>query len=144
MALKHPRRRRVVDSNRLAFFRAVMKAGRERPQQVTADGPAHREAAGLKRMNTLLRNVGRALDGTTVRGTRIYGPRRLKGFSNRFSRLFQLADLLPRLVRVAVQTNPLPNCPSALAGSPTIFTTAITVKFQMGSKMAKKGLDNLK
>ena len=59
-------------------------------------------------MNTVLGNVKRALDGTYHAWGQKYAPRYLAEFSYRFNRRYQLADLVPRLAHVAVQTPPLP------------------------------------
>ena len=56
----------------------------------------------------MLGNVKRALDGTYHAWGQKYAPRYLAEFSYRFNRRYQLADLVPRLAHVAVQTPPLP------------------------------------
>ena len=75
------------------------------------------EASGLGWVNTVLGNVKRALDGTYHAWGQKYAPRYLAEFSYRFNRRYQLADLIPRLAHVAVQTPPLPYRLLTVAGT---------------------------
>ena len=60
-------------------------------------------------MITLAGKVKRAIDGTYHACAPRYAGRYLAEFTYRFNRRYKLADLVPRLVYVAVRTPPLPN-----------------------------------
>ena len=109
--------RAVVYSDGLACFRGVEEAGCEHRPRVTGGGPGSCEASGLGWVNTVLGNVKRALDGTYHAWGQKYAPRYLAEFSYRFNRRYQLADLVPRLAHVAVQTPPLPYRLLTVAGT---------------------------
>ena len=68
-------------------------------------------------MITLAGNVKRAIDGTHRACGPRYAGRYLDEFAYCFNRRYELADLVPRLVYVAVRTPPLPNRPLTLAGT---------------------------
>ena len=116
-AHRHLRRETVVYSDGLACFRGVEEAGCEHRPRVTGGGPGSCEAPGLGWVNTVLGNVKRALDGTYHAWGQKYAPRYLAEFSYRFNRRYQLADLVPRLAHVAVQTPPLPYRLLTVAGT---------------------------
>ena len=116
-AHRHLRRETVVYSDGLACFRGVEEAGCEHRPRVTGGGPGSCEASGLGWVNTVLGNVKRALDGTYHAWGQKYAPRYLAEFSYRFNRRYQLADLVPRLAHVAVQTPPLPYRLLTVAGT---------------------------
>ena len=97
--------------------RGVEEAGCEHRPRVTGGGPGSCEASGLGWVNTVLGNVKRALDGTYHAWGQKYAPRYLAEFSYRFNRRYQLADLVPRLAHVAVQTPPLPYRLLTVAGT---------------------------
>ena len=75
------------------------------------------ETPGLSCVDTLLGNVKRAIKGTHHARAARYAGRYLAEFAYRFNRRYKLADLVPRLVYVAVCTPPLPNRPLAVAGT---------------------------
>ena len=116
-AHRHLRRETVVYSDGLACFRGVEEAGCEHRPRVTGGGPGSCEAPGLGWVNTVLGNVKRALNGTYHAWGQKYAPRYLAEFSYRFNRRYQLADLVPRLAHVAVQTPPLPYRLLTVAGT---------------------------
>lgn len=84
---------------------------------MTGGGKGSCETPGLSWVNTLLGNVKRAIDGTYHACEARYAGRYLAEFANRFNRRYELADLVPRLVYVAVRTPPLPDRLLALAGT---------------------------
>ena len=83
----------------------------------TQHGPACCEVPGLGWVNTLLGNVKRAIDGSYHACASRYAGRYLAEFAYRFNRRYELADLVPRLVDVAVRTPPLPERLLTLAGT---------------------------
>ena len=78
---------------------------------------AARKTPVLSWVNTLLGNVKRAIDGTYHACEARYAGRYLAEFAYRFNRRYELADLVPRLVYVAVRTPPLPDRLLTLAGT---------------------------
>ena len=116
-AHRHLWRETVVYSDGLVCFRGVEEAGCEHRPQVTGGGPGSCETPGLGWVNTVLGNVKRALNGTYHAWGQKYAPRYLAEFSYRFNRRYQLADLVPRLAHVAVQTPPLPYRLLTVAGT---------------------------
>ena len=73
--------------------------------QVSADGRPER--LRLSRVNTLLGDVKRAIDGTYHACSSRYAGRYLAEFGYRSNRRYQLVDLLPRLAYVAALSAPL-------------------------------------
>ncbi len=107
----------LVRSDGQACFRGVQAAGCEHQAQVTGGGKGSCETPGLSWVNTLLGNVKRAIDGTYHACDSRYAGRYLAEFAYRFNRRYVLADLVPRLVYVAVRTPPLPDRLLTLAGT---------------------------
>ena len=107
----------LVCSDGLACFRGVQAAGCAHQAQVAGGGKGSCETPGLSWVNTLLGNVKRAIDGTYHACAPHYAGRYLAEFLCRFNRRYELTDLVPRLVYVAVRTPPLPDRLLALAGT---------------------------
>ena len=116
-AERHLRAGTLVRSDGLACFRGVQAAGCQHQAQVTGGGKGSCETPGLSWVNTLLGNVKRAIDGTYHACDGRYAGRYLAEFSYRFNRRYELADLVPRLVYVAVRTPPLPDRLLTVAGT---------------------------
>ena len=85
--------------------------------QVTGGGKGSCETPGLSWGNTLLGNVQRAIDETGHACKARYAGRYLSEFAYRFNRRYELADLAPRLVCVAVRTPLLPGRLLTVAGT---------------------------
>ena len=98
---------RVV-SDGLAWFNGVSGVGRSHDKVVVRSGKAAVERPEFRWVNTILGNVKNAMRGTyhTVRPK--YARRHLSEFEHRFNRRFDLPDIVPRLVYVALRTLPLP------------------------------------
>ena len=107
----------VVRSDGLRCFRGVQAAGCEHKPRITRGGKGSCVTPGLRWFNTLLGNVKRVIDGTYHACAPPYAGRYLAEFAYRFNRLYQLADLVPRLAYVAVRTPPLPYRLLTLAGT---------------------------
>ena len=116
-AEQHLQEGTLVRSDGLACFRGVQAAGCEHQAQVTGGGKGSCETPGLSWVNTLLGNVKRAIDGTYHACDSRYAGRYLAEFAYRFNRRYVLADLVPRLVYIAVRTPPLPDRLLTLAGT---------------------------
>ena len=108
--VKHKLMQAMVErSDGLSCFRGVEDAGCEHKPRVTGGGKGSCEMPGLTRVNTLLGNVKRAIDGTYHACDPKYVGRYLAEFAYRFNQRYQLADLVPRLAYVAARTPPLPH-----------------------------------
>ena len=92
----------VLDS----CFNGVTAAGCVR------DGDRRRESRGrrpeFRWVNTILGNIKNALCGTYHAVRPKYAQRYLAEFEYRFNRRFDLPDIIPRLVYVALRTPPMP------------------------------------
>ena len=71
-------------------------------------GKAGCEVPGLLRVNTILGNVKRSLDGTYHHFEAHYATRYLAEFQYRFNRRYDLAAMLQRLLQAAATALPLP------------------------------------
>ena len=83
-------------------------AGCSHHKVVVGGGKAGVERPEIRWVNTILGNVKNAMLGTyhTVRPK--YAQRYLAEFEYRFNRRFDLPDIIPRLVYVALRTPPMP------------------------------------
>ena len=99
---------RVV-SDGTACFAQVTHMGATHERYVTGSGRQAAQMPAFKWVNTVLGNVKTALSGTyhSVAYAK-YAARYLAEFAYRFNRRFDLAAMLPRLLRAAVTTRPLP------------------------------------
>ena len=71
-------------------------------------GKAAVERPEFRCVNTILGNVKNAMRGTYHAVRPKYAQRYLWEFEYRFNRRFDLLDIIPRLVHVALQTPPMP------------------------------------
>ena len=107
-ARKHLSPECTVVSDGLPAFRGIDRAGYAHRPQVTGGGPDSARNPAFLWVNTLLGNVKNALHGTYHSVREKHLPRYLAEFCYRFNRRFQLEDLLPRFMYVALRTPPLP------------------------------------
>ena len=98
---------RVV-SDGLACFHGVSAAGCAHDKVVVGGGRAAVERPELRWVDTILGNVESALRGTCHAVRPKYAQRYLAEFEYRFNRRFDLPDIIPRLVYVALRTPPMP------------------------------------
>ena len=98
---------RVV-SDGLACFHGVTAAGCVHESVVVGSGKAAVERPEFRWVNTILGNIKNALRGTYHAIRPRYAQRYLSEFEYRFNRRFDLPDIIPRLVYVALRTPPMP------------------------------------
>ena len=96
-----------VLSDGLACFN-VTAAGCVHEPMVTGGGKAAVERPEFRWVNTILGNIKNALCGTYHAVRPKYAQRYLAEFEYRFNRRFDLPDIIPRLVYVALRTPPMP------------------------------------
>ena len=99
----------VKDSGRLRW--AGLLSWRHRgglPPVVVGSGKAAVERPEFRWVNTILGNIKNALRGTYHAIRPKYAQRYLSEFEYRFNRRFDLPDIIPRLVYVALRTPPMP------------------------------------
>ena len=93
----------------LHYFSQVIHAGATHERHVTGGGRQAAKRGEFRWVNTMLGNLKTALSGTYHSFDHAkYGARYLAEFSYRFNRRFDLAAMVPRLLRAAVTTKPLP------------------------------------
>ena len=107
----------VVRSDGLRCVRGVQAAGCEHQPRIAGGGKGSCETPGLRWVNTLLGDAKRASDGTYHDRAPQYAGRYLAELAYRFTRRYQLADLVPHLAYVAVHTPPLAYRLLTLAGT---------------------------
>ena len=107
-AQQHLRTGTRVVSDGLACFGGVTTAGCVHEPIVTGGGKAAVERPEFRWVNTMLGNVKNALCGTYHAVRPKYAQRYLAEFEYRFNRRFDLPDIIPRLVYVALRTPPMP------------------------------------
>ena len=98
---------RVV-SDGLACFHGVTAPGCVHEPVVVGSGKAAVERPEFRWVNTILGNIKNALRGTYHAIRPKYAQRYLSEFEYRFNRRFDLPDIIPRLVYVALRTPPMP------------------------------------
>ena len=86
----------------------VTAAGCVHEPMVTGGGKAAVERPEFRWVNTILGNIKSALRGTYHAIRPKYAQRYLAEFEYRFNRRFDLPDIIPRLVYVALRTPPMP------------------------------------
>ena len=92
----------------LACFNGVTAPGCVHEPMVTGGGKAAVERPECRWVNTILGNIKTALRGTYHAIRPKYAQRYLAEFEYRFNRRFDLPDIIPRLVYVALRTPPMP------------------------------------
>ena len=97
-----------VLSDGLACFNGVTAAGCVHEPMVTGGGKAAVERPEFRWVNTILGNIKSALRGTYHAIRPKYAQRYLAEFEYRFNRRFDLPDIIPRLLYVALRTPPMP------------------------------------
>ena len=98
-----------VVSDGLHAFKAVMSTAASHERHVVGGGKQAAQRAEFKWVNTMLGNLKTALAGTYHSFDHAkYAHRYLAEFAYRFNRRFDLAAMVPRLLRAAVTTKPLP------------------------------------
>lgn len=98
----------TVISDGLACFNAVTEAGCLHDKIVCGGGRASVEEPEFYWVNTILGNLKSALRSTYHAIRPKYAQRYLSEFQYRFNRRFDLCELIPRLVCVALRTPPMP------------------------------------
>ncbi len=107
-ARQHLQTGSVVYSDGLACFSAVKEAGCEHISIVTGGGPQSVTKEEFIWVNKMIGNVKNAMTGTYHAINPKHLPRYLAEFCYRFNRRFQLEDMLPRFMYVALRTPPMP------------------------------------
>lgn len=106
-AKRHLAEGSTVVSDGLACFNAV-NAHCEHIKIVTGGGPDCVEIDAFKWVNTMIGNAKMSIYGAYHSINAKHLPRYLAEFCYRFNRRFNLAELLPRFVYVALRTPPMP------------------------------------
>ena len=104
-----------VLSDGLTCFNGVTAAGCVHEPMVTGGGKAAVERPEFRWVNTILGNIKTALRGTYHAVRPKYAQRYLAEFEYRFNRRFDLPDIIPRLVYVALRTPPMPGTATQVA-----------------------------
>lgn len=98
-----------VVSDGTACFAQARHIGATHERYVTGSGRAAAQLPQFKWVNTMLGNLKRSLNGTYHSFDHVkYAARYLAEFSYRFNRRFDLPAMIPRLLRAAALTKPLP------------------------------------
>lgn len=98
-----------VVSDGTPAFAQVRQAGATHERYVTGGGRQGAQTPQLHWVNTLLGNLKTSMAGTYHAFDHVrYGARYLAEFCYRFNRRFELAAMLPRLLRAVATTTPLP------------------------------------
>ena len=95
-------------SDGLACFAAVSEVGCRHEAIKTGSGAAAPGTPAFKWVNTALGNIKAAVTETYCSISQKHVPRYLAEFEYRFNRRYDLATMLPRLTKAAVQTPPMP------------------------------------
>jgi len=98
----------LVVSDGLSCFSAVKEAGCVPHSIVTGGGVACITLTEFTWVNTMIGNMKNAMNGTYHSIHHQHLPRYLAEFCYRFNRHFQLDDMLPRFMSVALRTSPMP------------------------------------
>jgi transposase-like protein len=98
----------TVISDGLACFRAVAESHCDHVSIVTGGGPSCVELEAFRWVNTMIGNVKMSMHGAYHSISAKHLPRYLGEFCYRFNRRFDLNELLPRFMSVAVRTPPMP------------------------------------
>ena len=96
-----------VVSDGTACFSQVTQIGATHERYVTSSGRASAQLPQFKWVNTMLGNLKTALNGT-YHSIDHFKYAYLAEFSYRFNRRYNLAEMLPRFLRAAAVTKPLP------------------------------------
>ncbi|MCK5776955.1 MAG: IS1595 family transposase [Bacteroidales bacterium] len=107
-AKKHLAEGSVVMSDGLSCFTAVTEAKCEHFSTVTGGGPESVTKEQFIWVNTMIGNVKNSITGTYHSINEKHLPRYLAEYCYRFNRRFNLKDMLPRFMYVALRTAPMP------------------------------------
>jgi transposase-like protein len=116
-ANKHLAPDSIVVSDGLHCFNAVTQAGCLHERIVTGSGYVIMTLTEFTWVNTMIGNVKNDINGTYHSFDLRHLPRYLAEFCYRFNRRFQLQDMLPRFLYVALRTPAMPNKLISLAES---------------------------
>jgi transposase-like protein len=98
----------VVVSDGLACFRQVTEAGCTHQPMITGGGIKAVRNPAFRWVNTALGNIKAAITGTYRAIRPKHVPRYLAEFEYRFNRRYDLAAMIQRLAKAALQTPPMP------------------------------------
>lgn len=98
----------IVITDGLFCFSAVEDAGCGHEAIITGGGPESVEMKEFKWINTMLGNVKNSIRGTYHSVSQKHLPRYLAEFCYRFTRRFNLKNMVKRLLYAAVNTLPIP------------------------------------
>jgi hypothetical protein len=98
----------TVISDVLACFNTVKDAECEHIKVVTGGGPSCVELEAFQWVNTMIGNIKTSIHGAYHSIDPKHLPRYLAEFCYRFNRRFDLSELLPRFMYVALRTPPMP------------------------------------
>jgi transposase-like protein len=98
----------VVVSDVLACFRQVTEAGCTHQPMITGGGIKAVRNPAFRWVNTALGNIKAAITGTYRAIRPKHVPRYLAEFEYRFNRRYDLAAMIQRLAKAALQTPPMP------------------------------------
>lgn len=107
-ASKHLNSGAEVISDGLLCFEGLADEGFTHKVIITGGGPKSVEIAEFKWVNTIIGNVKKALHGTLHSVSKKHFPRYIAEFCYRFNRRFDMRQLIPRFVYVALRTPPMP------------------------------------
>ena len=91
-----------------ACFHSVSAAGCSYDKVVVGSGKAAVERPEFRSVNTIVGNVKNAMRGIFHAVRPKYAQRYLSEFEYQFNRRFDLPDIIPRFVYVALRTPPMP------------------------------------
>lgn len=97
-----------LSTDGLACFAAVKKAGVKHTASIMSQNLEKRDKGCFQWVNTIIGNLKTALLGTYHHVSQKYLSRYLAEFEYRFNRRYELKEILPRLLYVAIHTPPLP------------------------------------
>ena len=106
-ASKHLSSSAEVTSDGLVCFNGLDEQGFNHKVIITGGGPESVKIDEFKWVNTVIANVKRAFHGTFHAVSAKHFPRYLAEFCYRFNRRFDLRQLVPRFVYVALRTPPM-------------------------------------
>ena len=99
---------RVASADGLACFHGVSATVSAHDKIVVGSGRASVQRPEFRWVNTILGNIKSALRGTYHAIRPKYAQRYRSEFEYRFNRRFDLPDITPRFVYVALRTPPMP------------------------------------
>lgn len=98
----------MVISDGLSCFPAVQEAGCRHTVIVTGSGYRSMQKTEFTWINTMLGNIKSAITGTYHSVSRKHLPRYFAEFCYRFNRRFDLKEMIPRFMYIALRTPPMP------------------------------------